>query len=279
MNVYISTSCLKGGRNLFHVLDIYRQNNIQYVELGSAHNYDSNVDKIYTYDFHYLVHNYFPPVQEPFVLNLASQNHKIVAKSLALAKKSILLCAKLNIPFYTVHPGYLQDPDLSFKFNPQRKIISYESGFRTFCESIVRLNNFALKQKVKLLVENNIIYTQEFGNISHFVMLYTQQEFIRLFKVVNSQNLGILLDLGHLNVGSYRLNFDKYEFIESLKGYVMALHLSGNDGAIDSHGNIDRDSWMLDVIKKQLPNATRIFEARNLTIEEIIQNKQLLEKI
>lgn len=279
MKVYISTSCLKQGKNLFQTLDVYKQHGIKYVELGSAHNYTDKIDQIYNYNFRYLIHNYFPPSREPFIVNLASQNPQIVENSLNLARNSILLCTKLNIPFYSIHPGYLQDPDLSYKFNHSHKIYPYSSGFRTFCDSIGKLNDFAIKNKVKLLVENNIIYTQEFGNISHFTMLYTYQEFIKLFNIINSKNLGMLLDLAHLNVNSYRLNYDKYEFIHKLKDHVIAVHLSGNNSTVDSHESIKKDSWMLDVMKKQFPNITRIFEARNLTIEEIIQNKKLLERI
>lgn len=279
MNVYISTSCLKDGKNVFSVLDTYKHHGITHVELGSSHTYAHRLDSLSSYNVHYLIHNYFPPSKDPFIINLASQDARIRKQSLNLAMGSVELCAKLNVPFYSIHPGYLQDPNEKYEFDPTAHITNYDKGYNTYCDSIRELTDFAEEKNVKVLVENNIVYTQEFGDVSTFTMLYTYQEFVNLFETIRSTNLGMLLDLAHLNVNAFRLHYDKYKFISHLKKYVAALHLSGNDGTIDSHANISKDSWMLDVIKNDFPTTIRIFEARNLTIEEILQNKRLLEEI
>lgn len=279
MNVYISTSCLQKGKNVFSVLDTYNHHDITHVELGSSHTHAHRLDSLSSYNIHYLIHNYFPPSKDPFIINLASQNSTIREKSLSLAKSSVLLCEKLHVPFYSIHPGYLQDPNEKYEFDHSIHSTDHDKGFTTYCDSIRELNAFAEEKTVKILVENNIVYTQDFGDVSAFTMLYAYQEFVNLFETIRSPNLGMLLDLAHLNVNSYRLRYDKYEFIANVKKYVRALHLSGNDGTIDSHGTIPKGSWMLDVIKTDFPTLPRIFEARNLTIEEILQNKRLLEQI
>ena len=88
------------------------------------------------------------------------------------------------------------------------------------------------------------------------------------------------MDLGHLNVSSTLLNFDKYIFLDKYLNEfgerVLEVHISENEGFKDQHLALKPNSWQLDVVReikniKVMNNKQRHFclESRNATIEEI----------
>lgn len=265
---------------MFDILDTYANSGIKNVELGSYCSSPIDLDLLGSYDFDYLVHNYFPPSEEPIILNLASPSKAILMKSIEHVKKAIKLCVKLGSPLYSVHPGYRQDPDIHFKFDHKKPIIPYNNSFKTFTQSINSVNNFAIDNGVKFAVENNIINTQEFGDITKFCLLYRLEEFKTLFNEIPSSNLGLLLDLGHLNVNSFWLNLDKYDFVDKIKDKVFAIHIHDNDRKQDLHTNINKNSWFLETIKQKFfKDIPLTIESRNLDIDEIIHAKKLIESL
>ena len=56
------------------------------------------------------MHNYFPPPKNPFVLNLASSNNKILNLSLKHICKAIKLTSRIGAKYYSFHAGFLVDP-------------------------------------------------------------------------------------------------------------------------------------------------------------------------
>ena len=109
--IYIST----GGFNKKSVIDVIQilsKNNINAFELSGGvftDNLESKL-KILSDKFEFTVHNYFPPPQKPFVLNLASLNENIYQESLNHIKQSIKLASSIKSPFYSFHAGFLIDP-------------------------------------------------------------------------------------------------------------------------------------------------------------------------
>ena len=65
---------------------------------------------------------------------------------------------------------------------------------------------------------------------------------------------GLLLDLGHLNISSNLLKFDKNLFLDNfLSGgeRLIEVHISENNGLKDEHLALTDDSWQLTAIKKR----------------------------
>ena len=90
--VYIST----GGFNLpgYQFLEKYKNQKIN-IELSGGKFHEKNNTKIIKLrknNLKYRLHNYFPPPKNPFVLNLASSNNKILNLSL----KHICKAIKIN---------------------------------------------------------------------------------------------------------------------------------------------------------------------------------------
>ena len=141
--IYVSTGGCKGVKPSI-ALDKFVQAGIYAVELsGGSH--ELGVER-------YLIesdlgvalkiHNYFPPPAEPFVINLASTDSSVFAKSIDHVRKALRLCSKLCINEYSVHAGFLLDPipaSLGGLLDKNVYIADRKIAIDTFCEAIFDL--------------------------------------------------------------------------------------------------------------------------------------------
>jgi len=284
MSIYISTSCLKDGENIFTVLDSYNEFRIENIELGATHQYANQKRLIqYINSFHHnlTVHNYFPPPKNELIINLASQNKNTLKKSLNFIKRSIRFCTKINVKLYSLHGGFILDPDSNFKFKNNLKAdsysTSYQNAFDTFLKSVKEVNEYAEKRRIKIAIENNTLSESTITSYkSPLVLMCRTEEFNQLFKYVQSDNLGILLDLGHLKTTSYWIGIDKNKFIRGIEGKVFEIHVSENNGKRDEHKKLTEDSWCLKRLHR-FKNTPITLESTNLCMDDILYNKRLLQ--
>lgn len=291
MSTYISTSCLRNNSDIFSVLGVLVYNCIKNIELSSAHSYRDNIfprlkDCQNKYGLNYLVHNYFPPAKEPFVLNIASSDSKILTKSRQLAKKSILLATKLGVGLYTIHAGYAET------LKPEKDSIGYfqttgnhktprQKSLEILLDSVRELCEFAAKRRVSIGIEN-MFPVDESTNVS---IMCRKEEFVEMFERLSSyDNLGVLIDFGHLNVSSHYLGFSKYEFLnyffDEVPNRIFAVHISENDGTKDQHLPISKDSWILDYLRERaVKTIPVVFESRDLEVKEIQNQYEQLEEV
>ena len=255
MPIYVSTSCLGNKYNFSQILDVYSKLGIKNIELGICKDSTLDVAKLLKkQDFNYIVHHYFPPAKEPFIINLASQDKQILRKSIDQVKKSIDFCADFNINFFSFHAGFRVDPDinLKFKFN---NIPEYEKSFNTFKESVEKIVDYAKIRDVKIAIENNVL--SEYNLIdgrNELLLMCELWEFERLFEEITSKNLGVLLDIGHLKVTSNLLKFDADEFIYKLKDKTFAVHVHENNGRVDEHRCLKEGDWSLSIVNSYFKN-------------------------
>lgn len=277
MSIYVSTSCL-GKKSVIEVLDAYKANGIKSIELGSTHNYVEELEE-WLADFaqtngtEFLVHNYFPPAKEPFILNLASQSNLILERSIEHAKNAINLCNKLGSELYTFHAGFLAEPDMSFKFSGEK--VPYKTAFDTFVSAVKEVDEHARDLGVKLAIENNVPNTKNSGLVDDFLLMQKPSEFKALFEQISSDNVGMLLDFGHLKVSAHWLKFDRQEMIDNFTDKIFAVHAHDNEGEVDTHGNITENSWFLDSLSK-FSSVPIVLESTGLSIEEIKKSVELL---
>ena len=210
-----------------------------------------------------MIHNYFPPPKEPFVLNLASADATIQQRSLDLVRQAIELCVRLGAPFYSVHAGFITDPyafgGTHFLFPDSDGPDAAHYAFDRFVSSLLEVSQYARQHNVGLLIENNMCLPDLRGKL----LLQTAHELQELLDAVQAPNVGILLDFGHLNISARTLGVNRLEFIERLAPYIHAFHVHDNDGIDDTHKPPQPGSWILDVLRRpELADLPVVIESR-----------------
>lgn len=249
--VYASTACLPATDLLPSRIAAYRKAGITAVELGAGVRVDTaDLDLLPGSADHFLVHNYFPPPREPFVLNLASADPGIRERSLDMVVRGLGLSARLGAPFYSVHAGFVCDPigfgGGRFQFPPPQSPEDKGRAMDRFVSALGIALDRARSLGLTILVENNVCSCQHTGKL----LLQTADEFAELFDRLPSPDLGILLDTGHLNVSAQTLGFDRMAFVERLASRIRAFHLHDNDGSADLHSPIGSGSWALGAVRR-----------------------------
>ena len=188
------------------------------------------------------IHNYFPPPKSKFVINLASQDKIIIKKSLQQLKKSILLSKKLNNEYFSFHAGFRFDPkpkQLGKKFK-KISLLNKNKSEKIFLKNLIKLNLFAKKNNVKLLIENNVINRKNFKIFKGNPLLLTNPTDIINFYKKTPKSIGFLLDVGHLKVSSVSENFKLKDSILKLNKITNGYHLSDNNGLEDQNKNFTK---------------------------------------
>ena len=268
--IYIST----GGFNkksVIEVIGLLSKNNIKAFELSGGI-YTKNLEsklKNLSSEYNFVVHNYFPPPQKPFVLNLASLNENIYQESFNHIKKSIKLASLIKSPFYSFHAGFLIDPKVKElgKTIASNCLYDRDKCLERFIYSINILSKYASKYKIKLLVENNVITKSNLIKFDSNPLLMTDikstKEIIENF----DENLYFLVDVAHLKVSANTLKFNACDYLEIFKDKIGGYHLSDNDGLSDSNKEISKNSWFWSHLRKDL---------NYYTLEVYDQNPEIL---
>lgn len=270
MLIYASTACLPGPAPLAKRIDAYVNAGLSHIELGAGVDVDDNALEQLDTSLQFLIHNYFPPPAEPFVLNLASPSLQVRQQSLDLVFQALQLTAQLGAPFYSVHAGFITDPTsfgkTSFIFPlPESPEAALEATER-FLASLNTILDYAEKLGVMVLVENNVC-TED---LRDRLLLQTADEFLALFDRITHNNVGILLDTGHLRVSAHTFGFDPIDFVNQTAPYVRAFHIHDNDGTADQHRVIAPDGWVMDVLRRPA------FASLSVVVESKFENAETL---
>jgi len=280
-DIYVSTSCLGHKLNLSDILEVYWQNGFRSVELGLIQGRVENLDILKAYGFNYLVHNYFPPQDPPFLLNIASSSFDELKRSLSFVKKCLTMCNKYEIPMYSLHAGFRSTgvaTDTGMIFDDV--IAPYDKAFNRMVESLTKVSEWGGEYGVIVLIENNVSSSEASGFVGEKVLLQTPEEFHKLFAMIDLDRVGMLLDLGHFKVASRWLKFDMDKSMSGLLDYVRGLHVHDNDGRYDEHLGISADSEIVSMVRKYFRDRSIpiVLESRCPSISEVVLNFKILEE-
>ena len=282
-NIFVSTTFAEDDSKISDVLATCKKENISNVELGSNHIYEKNFKKIIQqYDFRFLVHNYFPIPRKSFVVNIASLNKQIRTISIQHVKKAINFCKVTNSKLYTVHPGFLTDPitasrtknNYDFIWNNNNLNQNYNLAFNNMLSSLKKIVHFAKDKKVRVAIETEGSFKKK-----NLLLMQKPNEYNELFKYFKPNDLGVNLNIGHLNLASRAFKFSKFEFVKKLKQYILAIELSHNNGIEDQHLPLKRNEWYWKIIND--PDFTKVYkilEFRNTSIKNIKNVLKLLNR-
>lgn len=291
MGCYLSTSCF--GRS--YVADAIRQCHeiTPYrVEISAPHHYQS-VDKLdgilkgfRDEGYALTLHNYFPSPEESFVLNMAAEDDLGKVRSQVLIQGALHLAVAAGSPFYGIHAGYLAraDAEADGRFTFDDEMSSYVEALDRAVRFVNDVNPAFEREGVYFLIEN--LFPSPKKRHSLFCSLDEISEFMGQVP----ESVGLLLDLGHLNVSSKIMGFNRDDFIDDyLDTYATRLaevHLSDNAGLKDEHLAVKQGSWQLEALKRihqQAPigDTSRVYcvEARNATADELRTSTALINEI
>ncbi len=253
--LYITSLCSKKER-IDEAIKELAQLGFKNIELTGKTKFYSGIKKDLfdlknKYQLNFLIHNYFPPQADEFVLNLASEDAALKEKTLTLIKEAVGLLREFEVELYSIHPGFRKD------LSPKLQDGFFANKTETFTrrENFYQMLDFVVKEIVpegfRIAVEN--LCPKASTDLYSFVSSPRDiEEFLGFFQ--DKPNIGILLDFGHLNVTSNYLNFDKAKIAKELflkyKDRIFEVHLSENDGYKDSHNISSIDSWQIELLAK-----------------------------
>ncbi len=234
----------------------------------------------------FLIHNYFPAPQKPFVLNIAAQDDATRCESLAFACRAIDLAVEVGAPFYSIHAGFaaalspdmLGKPDLQSEFLEGNRI-DREFALDNMCESTRFLADYAEERGLDLLLENNVVAPSQVldGHGDHLLMT-SPSETDQFLSSVDRGNVGLLLDVAHAKVSGNALNFDPKDFFDRCGRWIKALHLSDNDGTTDNNQPFSEQSWFMNYL--QIYTACpMVIEVYRIDPNTIMQQRRILDMV
>jgi sugar phosphate isomerase/epimerase len=280
-SLYVSTNCFR-DRSPEGILSAAREGGWTHVELSAVRATTTEASalarRLHAEGVRVLLHNYFPPPREPFVLNLASRDLDVRRRSRRHCEEALVLSAELDAPFFAAHAGFVADLPPSLLGDPaaQRRFCQEGKGLgfakeasEIFAESVKGLIDFGRRHGVQFLVENHVAGEDLGADAARSLLLMLDAEEVgALARQVGADDFGLLLDVGHLRCTSRVVGFSEDEFCRAVSPWVRAFHLSDNDGRRDSHQPFGEGAWFLDVVAS-LPDAAATLEFDRCSAEEL----------
>ena len=252
--IYVSSSCVKFPK-ISDSVKFLAENGFQNIELSGGTtlypDLENNLLELKEkHELNLLCHNYFPPPEKDFVLNLASLNDEISEMSRDHVIKALRLSKSLDADKYAFHAGFLLDIPLSeigLKVK-RRSLFDRAKAIERFAENF----NYVMKEAevcgVKAYVENNVLSLQnfeEYNKVNPF--LFTDSSTMTELERLNG--FTPLIDLAHLKVSCNSLGLDFKDQASQLCDQTDYIHLSDNDGLTDSNGTLNSDSEIFGFLK------------------------------
>ena len=230
-NIFVSSVCSRQNKIGPAVYEL-AEAGFRHIELtGGTLYYEGYEEDLLSlkkkYNLTYLIHNYFPPPEKDFVINLASTANDIYRKSLQQLIKAIRLSRKIGAKRFGFHAGFLIDfaPSLLGKGIDKSKLINKEDAIERFCEGFNALTQEA--QDISLYIENNV-----YSNANYKIykdtppfLLLTSQDYSELKTVID---FNLLLDLAHLKVTARSLHLHFEKELTKMIDCSDYIHISGN---------------------------------------------------
>lgn len=213
------------------------------------------------FKLNYLVHNYFPPPDQPFVLNLASLNDDVYKKSIEHGRRAIALSKKLGARQLGFHAGFFIDirvKEIGQKLTKDR-LFDKEQAVERFCQAFSLLKDEA-GDAIKLYVENNVFSqtnARTYEGKNPFMVTH-YEGYLELKKLMD---FNLLLDVAHLKVSATSLGLDFEKELEKMIAVSDYIHLSENDGLHDLNHGFLKNSDTLQKLKRYN------FKQKTLTLE------------
>lgn len=244
--IYISTGGFR-GRGADTVSAELLREGVKFIELSGGVYSPTLLNNLQVLmpEIRFQIHNYFPPPQDPFVLNLGSLDSVIGERSIAHVEQALQWCAALGADRYSFHAGFLLDPkvDELGKRIPSRHLFDRDECIDVFVNRVSRLAGIAKKMGVGLMVENNVLSAKNAAEFpTNPLLMCDPQECLRIMDLL-PENVQLLIDVAHLKVSANSLHFDSSRMFDVCHERIAGYHLSDNNGLEDSNKPFGEDAW------------------------------------
>lgn len=274
---YMSSSSLKNR----YINDTVRQlaeEGIKNIELsGGTEYYDGFMDDLVELkeknSLNYLIHNYFPPQENDYVVNLASCNDMVYEASIRHCKNAMGVAVELGSNKYGVHAGFLVDPQVGEIGRPFSgyTLSDRSEALKRFAGAIKELWEYAVDKNIKLYVENNVLSEANCATYEgeNPFLLVSSVDFHEFRKMVD---FDLLLDIAHLKVSSASLGLSFEDELGELMEYTDYVHLSDNNGLEDENRSLETDSDLWGLLAEHDISEKTITLEVNETLERVVEN-------
>lgn len=225
-----------------------------------------------------LLHNYFPPPEEPFVLNLAEPDADTAESSMRLVRRALAISGACGARHFAVHAGFLARPDvreLGQRIGA-REVMDRDEGISLMVDRLLQLAVDADAAGVRLLVENHVLShanLESFGE--NFLLMVDPDEILAVHRELGGR-VGLLLDVGHLHVSTTSLGLSARDALAALDPIAEGYHLSSNSGQSDQHGALSSDDWFWDGMSRD--KAFYTVEIHSPSIDEWIDSADMTQR-
>lgn len=263
--IYVSTSCVR-NRFIGESVRELAEEGYHNIELsGGTQPYEKLEEELLQlkqkYNLNFLCHNYFPPPEVPFVVNLASLDEEIFQMSMEHLKKAIDLSKKLGAKRFGFHAGFLINIPLDEigKSIGRNELFPHPPALNKFFSGYKELKKHAGKD-FNLYFENNVcseVNYQNFGNQNPFHLCESES-----YKELSvKDDFGLILDVAHLKVSCRTLGLDFENELNYLSKMSDYIHISDNDGTKDSNQELKEEGSLFKSLQ------TLDFEDKIITLE------------
>ena len=244
--IYISTGGVK-NKTAFSFSEELASHGIMEIELSGGIYSESLLDDLLNLSskINFQIHNYFPPPEKPFVLNLGSLNSEIGTKSYEHILRALEWCTKLGSNYYSFHAGFLLDPgvDELGKKITDRDLYNRDESIEIFISRVKDLNEIAKELNITLMIENNVLSKNnslEFKD-NPLLMCYPEE----CYEILNClpENIKLLIDVAHLKVSANSLKFNPEDMFKMCEHRIGGYLFSDNNGFSDSNQAFNSKSW------------------------------------
>jgi sugar phosphate isomerase/epimerase len=214
--------------------------------------------------------------------NLADpREHDAVLKS---AKKMFDVAYRLNSDVIGIHGGFMGEVEFvdtgkgdGFDDLVMKRPITRQQAQDSTMLIMQELVNMAEMKAIRLAIEIH-------NPMPACPMMDGPQAFDWLFSTFKSKYLGLLLDLGHLQLASRQCGFDPCGFTKRFKDKVFEIHLHDVKGEDDHRaagtGEVDFAGHFDMLGRKVLEKTPMIFEYKNnVGDEEALKGKAFIENL
>ena len=257
------------------------KNNIFNIELSGG-KYEKNIEsKILRINDknNIRTHNYFLYPKKNFVINLASEDKRIVKKSINLIKKNILFAKKIKSQYVSFHAGFRFDikPNKLGKSIDKEKLVTEKVALKNFKKNLKNLIIFSKKNKIKILIENNVLSKKNYNNFKSNPFLLCSPNQIKSFFKNKIPNVFFLMDVAHYKVTCKTLSINLIRSYKKILKFIDAYHLSDNNGYADTNSKISQRSWFMKSLKKNINYFTLEVYTKNFNL--LKKQVKLVEKV